>query len=102
MSERVEAMRKFVEEYPDNPFPRYALAMEYRRAGQPAEAEDTLRGLVARVPDYVAGWQQLGQLLEDEGRADEAREAYGKGIEAARRAGNAHAASEMEAGIERL
>jgi tetratricopeptide (TPR) repeat protein len=39
---------------------------------QVAEAESVLRGLLGRVPESSEAWRQLGQLLEAQGRADEA------------------------------
>jgi hypothetical protein len=43
-----------------------------------------------------------GQMLEKAGRSDEAREWFAAGIEAASKAGDGHARSELEAALSTL
>lgn len=102
MSERIEAMRQFIEQFPDNPFPRYALAMELKSSGQLEEAAAALADLATRAPEYVATYLQWGMILEDLGQVEEARSSYTRGIEAAEAAGNAHALSELRAALDAL
>lgn len=52
--------------------------------------------LIQRSTDYVPAYQQAGQALVRMGRGSEARELFSRGIEAARRQGNQHAAEEMQ------
>ena len=95
-SERIESMRQFAEQFPDNPFPRYALALEYKNAGESEAAVETFRLLTTRLPDYVPAYLQFGMLLDQMGRIDEAREVLTTGIEKARETGNSHALGEMQ------
>lgn len=97
--ERIETMRKFIEQAPDNPFPRYALAMEFKSADRLEEAVEALGYLATNAPDYVATYLQWGMLLEQLGRDDEARRAYETGIEWARKKGERHALSELEGAL---
>jgi tetratricopeptide (TPR) repeat protein len=96
MSERIEAMKQFIEQFPENPFPRYALAMEYKNGGQPELAAETFRTLMEKLPAYVPTYLQFGMLLEQQGQIEEARTVLTKGVEAARAAGDNHALSEIQ------
>lgn len=98
----VEDLRKFVELQPDDPFPRYGLALQLKAEGRLDEAIATLEELVSKFPAYVPGHQQRAIALQQAGRIDEARAAYGAGIEAARKAGNRHAEDEMRGALEML
>lgn len=97
-----EELRKFVELSPADPFPRYGLALQLRSDGRLEDAISELRTLVEKFPDYVPGHQQLGLSLQQAGRTDEAKAAYAVGIEAAKKAGNRHAAEEMQGALEML
>lgn len=99
---KLETLQEFVASSPDEPLPRYALGMELRNLGRAEEAVTTFRELVRRHPGYVATYLMLGQTLIGLGRADEAREALGLGLEAARKAGDRHAASELQEALDSL
>jgi predicted Zn-dependent protease len=81
---------------PKDAFLRYALAMEFAAEGDAARAVTELRGLVADSPDYVAGYQQCGQLLMQLGNNAEAAAVLRQGLAAARQAGESHAAEEIQ------
>ena len=98
----IEDLEKLIGACPDDPFPRYGLAMELKKQGRLEEAVLAFRELVVRFGDYVAGHHQLARALEAAGRVEEARGAYRQGIEAARRTGDAHAAEEMQGALEML
>jgi tetratricopeptide (TPR) repeat protein len=100
--DREQQLRKFVAASPQDPFPRYALALELKGKGQPGPAADELAELLSRTPDYLAAYLQLGMLLQALGRGDEAREAYTKGQDVARRKGDSHALSELTQALEAL
>lgn len=97
--ERIEMMRKFIEQAPDNPFPRYALAMEFKSADRLEEAIEALAYLATHAPDYVATYLQWGMLLEQLGRDDDARKAFEAGIEWAGKKGDRHALSELQGAL---
>jgi Tfp pilus assembly protein PilF len=81
---------------------RYSLGLEYAKAGDLARAVEHLREAVARDPDYSAAWKVLGKSLAEMQRADEAKEAFRLGIEAARRKGDRQAEKEMTVFSRRL
>jgi tetratricopeptide (TPR) repeat protein len=98
----IEALEKLIELCPGDPFPRYGLAMELKKQGRLEEAVGALEDLIRRFQDYVPGHHQLARALEAAGRGEEAGEAYRRGIEAARRTGDSHAAEEMQGALEEL
>lgn len=81
---------------------RFSLGSEYLKAGERALAVEHLRVAVERDPQYSAAWKALGKALAESGRADEALEAYRKGIEAARAKGDRQAEKEMTVFARRL
>ena len=100
--DREAQLRKFVEASPQDPFPRYALALELKGKGDASAAAAELSELVRRTPDYLAAYLQLGMLLQALGRAEEAKAAYSHGQEVARRKGDSHALSELTQALESL
>jgi predicted Zn-dependent protease len=89
-------LRSFAEKRPQDPFPRYALAMEHQTAGAALAAWETLAALIADHPDYVAAYAPAAAALCALGRKHEAREVYSKGIAAAERRKDPHARSHLE------
>jgi tetratricopeptide (TPR) repeat protein len=100
--DRIAALEEFVKKDPDDPFPRYGLAMAYREAGRHDEAQDHFEVLLAQFPEYIAAYLMAGGNLVSLGRHQEAAEVYRRGVEAASRAGDAHARSELEAALAEL
>jgi tetratricopeptide (TPR) repeat protein len=74
---------------------RYSLGIEHARAGEHARAAEYFQNAVEKDPGYSAAWKALGRSLEAAGRADEALDAYARGIEAARGKGDRQAEKEM-------
>jgi Tfp pilus assembly protein PilF len=81
---------------------RYALGLEYARAGDLERSVGHLREAVTRDPLYSAAWKALGKALSDLDRPAEALEAYRQGIEAARKKGDRQAEKEMTVFARRL
>ncbi len=100
MSEQKKSRRQMLEEFvarkPDDPFSRYALAMECVNSGDPAAADQHFRVLLQCNADYVPAYLMYAQLLVRESRATEARTVLSSGIAAAEKKGDQHARSEME------
>jgi predicted Zn-dependent protease len=99
---KLETLQEFAAASPGEPFPRYALGMEYRNLGRHEEAVTTFRELAAAHPAYVPTFLMLGQTLIGLGRVAEAREALSSGIDSARRAGDRHAAGELQEALDSL
>jgi len=89
-------LRSFAEKRPQDPFPRYALAMEHKAAGEVAAAWQVLAPLIAEHPDYIACYAPAGEVLTGLGRLAEAREVLQQGIAVAVRRNEAHARDHLE------
>ncbi len=98
---RVEFLRECVENNPDDTFARYALALELRDRN-PSEAESHFQYLLTHHSDYSATYYQAGVFLADQGRAEEARQVFLRGMEVTERQGNTHAQSELQAALDEL
>jgi Tfp pilus assembly protein PilF len=99
--DRPSQLRSFIAAQPDQPFPRYALAMELKQ-GDPAAAEAELAELLRRAPDYLAAYLQRGMLQQLLGRDADARDTFRAGQELARRTGDTHTLSELTSALEAL
>ena len=93
---RRQRLEEMLARDPDDVFLLYGLAMEYVREGDVDEALLRLADVAKRDPNYHSAHFQAAQLLAQEGRTAEARDWATRGVDAARRAGNAHAVGEME------
>ena len=94
--DRVATFRTFIAKSPQDPFPRYGLAMELRKRGQLAEAIAEFRELVARNPGYIPTYLMAGNALVEQGDRAAALALLHQRITAARAAGDAHALGEPE------
>jgi len=97
---RMEALRKMAAARPDDPRPRFGLALEHEKAAQWEDAARELREYLARTSDEGNAYGRLGHALRQLGREEEAKEAYRQGIEAAYRHGHPTMAGEFEAVLE--
>ena len=99
---RVDALKGFLKDDPNDSFSRYALAMEYAKLGNQDDAIREFETGRDNDPDYVAIYFQLAKTLEGAGRADDAAETYREGITVATRAGDNHTCEELTAALELL
>ena len=95
-------LEEFVAQKPDDAFSRYGLAVECMNSGDTAAADEHFRALLERNAGYVPGYLMYGQFLVRAARTEDARRVLSAGIEAATKAGNQHARSEMEALLNEL
>ena len=92
-------LEKFVAQQPGNPFPRYGLAMEYKKLGRLAEANATFAALIEGHPEYIAAYLMAGESLAASGDVPAAKAMYSRGITAAGAAGNDHALGELQTAL---
>jgi Tfp pilus assembly protein PilF len=102
MSDRMRQLRQMLQRQPDDPFLLYGMAMEYKKAGDAAAALDYLARVTHKDPNYCYAYYQRGLVHESQGETEAALKSYREGIEAADRAGDAHARGELEAALEML
>jgi len=93
---RRQRLEDFLAKNPDDAFTRYGMALECVKEGDLPAAESHFKALIQANPDYVPGYQIYAQTLAQNDRAEDAKIVLTQGIQAAIRAGNQHARSEME------
>lgn len=84
-----------LEKNPNDPFLNYAAALEYRKENERAKALRLLKKLTEKHPDYLPTYYQLGKMLEEKGKADEAIAVYRTGHELARKNNDAKTMGEL-------
>jgi tetratricopeptide (TPR) repeat protein len=102
MPDRKALLRSFIQQRPDDPFPRYALALEHKNAGELAAALEVFEALMGAQPDYTAAYLHAGNTLIALGRSGDARGVFEAGVAACVRRGDGHARSELEGALAAL
>jgi E3 SUMO-protein ligase RanBP2 len=101
-SSRLDAFRAMVAKNPDNPLARFGLANEAYKERLYDEAREHYEAYLAASDDEGNAYGKLAEVLHALGRTDDARAAYGRGIEAARRFGHVGMVNDLEARLEEL
>jgi tetratricopeptide (TPR) repeat protein len=78
--DRVDSLERYLASKPGDRFALYALALELKKAGRTRDSEQRLRELLRLHPTSGAGHLQLGRLLAEEGRTDDAVAAWREGL----------------------
>ncbi len=99
---RIDLLRGFLEENPNDSFSRYALSLELIKLGQLDDARREFETVRAKDPDYLATYYQLGQLYVKMGLRDEAEKSFRAGIVVAMKQGDGHTQSELEGALESI
>jgi cytochrome c-type biogenesis protein CcmH/NrfG len=100
--DKIAMLNEILAKDPNNAFARYGLAMEYAGRGETDTALAEFAQLLEQHPDYTAGYFMAAQTLAKAERTDEAKVRLTQGITSARRTGNQHALSEMQAMLDDL
>ena len=93
---RIQALHEMVKKNPDDPRAHFGLAAEYEKLELWDAVVEELQQYLGMTTDEGNAWGRLGRALRKAGRDSEAREAYQKGIEAARAHGHPSMAAEFE------
>ncbi len=101
-SKRLEFLQKHTASGAADAFAWYGLAMEYRSLERHDEALATFEALRDRSPDYVPMYLMCGQMLEKQGKLEDAKAWLSAGIDAARKKGDTHALGELEGALSAL
>jgi Tfp pilus assembly protein PilF len=100
--EKIEKLKSFLRHSPDDPFLKHALALEYIKIGNEADARRLFLEIVTRDPSYIGTYYHLARLLERAGETENAKSWYEKGMLAANLAGDLHVYNELQAAYEDL
>ena len=99
MTERLQKLQKILEIDPKDTFVVYAIAMEYKKANQSQLAIEWFGKVIAIDPGYAVAYHQAGLTYEADVKIPDAIEMYQRGIAAADKKGDHHAADEMRAAL---
>lgn len=99
---RLEQLREFEKSDPDDPFIRYAIALEYLKLGETEKSIELLNGINTKNPEYLPVYYQLGKIYESTNQPSAASECYANGIEVALQQGNKKILAELRQAKEEL
>ena len=102
MQKRLQLLKQLVGNGSTDPFHHYALALEYRSAGQIEDALRVLESLKTTAPEYLPQYMIAGTLLLQMGRAADARPWFEQGVRVARDAGDPKTAAELQEALDSL
>ena len=99
MTDRMQKLSTMLEKDPTDTFVLYAIAMEHKKAKQSEQALEWFDKVIAVDPGYAVAYHQAALTQEGDGKMEEARKLYHRGIVAADKKGDHHAADEMRAAL---
>ncbi len=93
--QRIQKLKAFLKEDPEDPFLIYALANEYAH-DKPAEALKYYRQLLQAHENYTATYYHAANLLAETGSRQEAEQVFLKGLEVCKQQQDTHALRELQ------
>ena len=102
MTDRIAALERMLQTRPDDARLRFGLALEYEKAGRVDDAVAALQRYLAASEDQGNAWGRLGSLLAQQGKSEEARDAYRQGIAQAHKHGHPSMANDLQAALEEM
>lgn len=98
---RIEQLKAFLEEDPNDPFNYYGLALEYTKSNTDS-ALTYFNLLKEKFPDYVSTYYHLGKLYQDLEQFIEAEATFELGIKKATQFGKPKDVSELKNALQQL
>lgn len=83
--DRLKMIEQMLETNPKDSFLHYAAALEYHKKSDLNQAIKILRSIIKNDPNYLASYYQLGKMLEEKSKVEEAIEVYKSGKEVAKK-----------------
>jgi tetratricopeptide (TPR) repeat protein len=102
VADRLAELRKHLDREPDDPFLRYGIAMEHKKAGAFDEALRWFDKTLEVDATYAYAHYQKGQVHEAKEDTASARKAYEEGVVAATKCNDQHAVGEMQVALDLL
>lgn len=99
---RIDRIQEMLASNPTDQFLRHALALEWIKIGNDAEAKGLFEAILTEDPTYIGSYYHLAKLLERVGETTAAIEWYEKGMAAAKAAKDQHAYNELQSAYEDL
>lgn len=102
MTDHIKKLKEFLLLTPEDNFLQHALALEYIKLGDDAEARQLFEEILTRDPAYVGSYYHLAQLLQRAGEKELAAKWYEKGMEEAKKVGDNKALGELRGAYEEM
>ena len=102
MNKRLERLERMIAQGTQDPFVRYARALELRGQGELEAALAALAEVRTLHPDYVPTFLMAGQIATELDRVADARAWLEQGLVAAKAARDEHARSELQSALDAL
>jgi tetratricopeptide (TPR) repeat protein len=99
---RIEMLKQYITDDANDTFSHYALALEYAKIGNYAEAISILGQILERESNYLPAYYQLAKLYEESRRPEMAKNIYVKGILVARQQKDVKTENELRSALEGL
>ncbi len=99
---RIDRIQEMLASNPKDLFLRHALALEWIKIGNDAEARGLFEAILTDDPTYIGSYYHLAKLLERVGETTAAIEWYEKGMAAAKAAKDQHSYNELQSAYEDL
>ena len=93
--DRIEKLKEFLQANPQDSFVQHALALEYIKLGNDAEARKLLEDILNRDENYIGSYYHLAKLLERMNAREEAIQWYEIGMQKYKQVGDTHAYNEL-------
>lgn len=100
--ERIDKIKAMLDVTPKDSFLQHALALEYIKLENDADARKLFEEILEREPGYVGSYYHLAKLLERVGETDNAIKVYERGMEETKKIGDNHAFGELRSAYEEL
>ena len=100
--ERIEKLKQFLAENPDDSFVQHALALEYVKEGDDREARRLFESILNKDENYIGSYYHLARLLERNDAKEDAIKWYEKGLLKAKENGDTHSYNELLVAYEDL
>ena len=100
--DRIEKLKSFLQDNPQDSFVQHALALEYIKLGEEQEARQLFENILQHDQDYIGSYYHLAKLLERTGEQPAALACYEKGMNRAKELGDQHAFNELRSAYDDL
>lgn len=95
MTTRISQLEKFIQEDPNDPFPKYALAIEHLKVNK-KKSRELFDELLKNHPEYIATYYHAAALYAEFGKRAQAEAIYQLGIAKAGEIQETHALKELQ------
>ena len=99
---RIEQIKAFLKDSPEDSFLNYALAIEYIGMQDFNEARSLFEKILVNAPDYKATYYHYGKLLLKDGHKEKAMEIFTTGIKYAEQKKELHTAAELRSALNEI